>query len=736
MNVRKQERRERRDKNDKLKPDDYKKSRHASKVDAVRAGLISPLALRKPAKPLPKERPRRALQTLKENSKEIAKAFIEKARVVGLRAGTGEGKTEHAVSLAVDGRHIAMSLNTLPLAEQVHNRFNAARDSHCSFGDLAGSGITNKSSISLIPLRERIRDFERGDVMCVKPHLCEAAQKRGVPAPVAVCSECEVRNACREKRYLSQIPKAQQTQVLCIAQPKLFIDPMHREFFRNISQGQPSDRVCVIDEAKAHDLFIECELSKAVLQQWVKDWSGESLGIFAEKVLDMLEVRDVSPFLVAELVNAYNDQELRELSRRCCRYRVPYEKVDRGTEVLQDKGLSVIAPMTEASKKEYLTLTPAQAFSRGIYKPTDIDGINTLPRLWEQSTWTPFQQLKTFIQRYKREDDAPIWYDNGILKWVIPPVVHSQVKHLVCMSATLQCEGFERAFDSVSSKFRETPPTHWVDGAKAFQVRTGRYPRRSLIERIKDDSGKWVPVNLNTTGAKFLSLIENEVARDKAVKHVLITFKDIVDLCGDSLSDKHDNLSVLSFHKMEGLDFTDSGIVVWVLGCPEIAKELIARRARVLYGNDSEALNNERDDESRQYIDRRVQLCWEAEVVARLMQAVGRARLNRLANTVVVFSNVLIPGFTGRAVGFVPEDMEVAGGLSNLTEVAAARVKVESETEQKTARQKEQEARDLKAEQKQTALALRKKGLPINEIGKRIGRNKSTVFRWIQQAKN
>ena len=57
---------------------------------------------------------------------EIAKAFEQSVRVVGLRAGTGEGKTEQAVSFAVSGGSVAMSLNTTPLAEQVYSRFDRA----------------------------------------------------------------------------------------------------------------------------------------------------------------------------------------------------------------------------------------------------------------------------------------------------------------------------------------------------------------------------------------------------------------------------------------------------------------------------------------------------------------------------------------------------------------------------------------------------------------------------------
>lgn len=753
-------------------PDVYRQSKREVKIAGVREGLISPLELRAPADSLPKERPGRVLQTLRDNSKAIAKAFQQKARVVGLRAGTGEGKTEEAVSFAVNGGSVAMNLNTIPLAEQVYSRFDKA-ETHAFLWRSRwygyGSSESDRKRVHLIPIRERIRSFERGDVLCIKPHLCKNAQDKGIPAPVAVCSSCEVQSECRSDGYLSQRPLAQKTQVLCIAQPKLFLDPLHRGFFRELSKGQPSDRVCVIDEAKAHDLFIDCSLPKAVLQQWVRDWAGEALGDFAEKVLDMLEVKTLSPYAIAELVNGFSDKELRTLSKQASRYRVKYERIGRGAtdqdtgqvlarhsvqfagdieayvaldfdayKALQDKRLPAIPPQ-EVLDSGFMTLTPAQAFALGIYKQSDLDGINTLPRLWEQSSWTPFQQLKAFSKRYQREVDAPIWYDKGILKWVIPPIVHSRVKRLVCMSATLQKEGFERAFDSVPTTFIETPPTHWVSGAKAFQVRTGRYPRRTLLNRVFDNEiGKWKMVGFSNSGKRYLASIEREIARDRSIKHVLITFNDIVEFYGKELTEKHKNLDVLSFHKMEGLDYTQEGMVFWVFGLPDVTGDVVDWRAKVLYGNDSEPLNYERDNDSREYVDPRVHLCWLSEVVARLQQAVGRGRLNRQANTVIVFSNVLIPDFTGRAVGFVPEDIEVAGSLDNLETFANQRSEVERDApkeQKKTTRKKKQEARDLKSEQKKMALALYASGMSVDQIAIRIGRNKSTVFRWVEKAK-
>ena len=208
---------------------------------------------------------------------------------------------------------------------------------------------------------------------------------------MAVCSRCEVQDACRAKGYLSQTEIAQQTQALCIAQPKLFIDPTYRGFFKQLSKGQPSDRICVIDEAKAHNMFLECSLSKAVLQQWVSDFSGEYLGEFAEMVLEMLEVHSVSPYEVAALVDKFEDKDLRELSRQCVRYRLPYKRIRRGYtdkksgnalayhcvefqgsvsayiavdydayDLLQAADLPTLQPQ-EVSEQGYMTLTPSQS---------------------------------------------------------------------------------------------------------------------------------------------------------------------------------------------------------------------------------------------------------------------------------------------------------------------------------------------------------------------------------------
>ena len=197
----------------------------------------------------------------------------------------------------------------------------------------------------------------------------------------------------------------------------------------------------------------------------------------------------------------------------------------------------------------YFMLTPMQAFRFGIYRNHTVDDFAEIPRIYESEKWTCFQQLKSFAERYKRKADAPIAYFQGVLHWTNPPVLHDRVKHLVCMSATLQSEALERAFNSEKVTFIETPPAKWVDGYRAFQVRSGAYPRRSLLEYTPDYK---TVTGLSDTGARFIDLIETEIKRDRKLKHAIITVNAIVDMKRSDLLKKHPNLIKRAFLSHNG----------------------------------------------------------------------------------------------------------------------------------------------------------------------------------------
>ena len=176
-------------------PNEYKREKKQTDIIAVREGLQSPLTLRLAAPPLPTENERinQSLNTLQENSKEIAKAFSEKNRIVAVAAGTGEGKTQNAIAYAVDGGELFMTLNSIPLAKQVQQRFTNA-ETNAFLWRSRRKGYTDDNENA--SRRERITRFQNSEILCIKPELIDAVEKKGLQPKNAICNQCEVQNAC------------------------------------------------------------------------------------------------------------------------------------------------------------------------------------------------------------------------------------------------------------------------------------------------------------------------------------------------------------------------------------------------------------------------------------------------------------------------------------------------------------------------------------------------------------
>ena len=750
-------------------PDTYRKMKRDIKTAAVREGIMNPLELCAAANPLPIEKDRLAnvFSTLENNVSVIKEAFGINVHVVGLCGGPGEGKTENAVSFAVDGNSLTMTPNTTDLAQQEYDRFNTAK---CST-HLWKSRFYGYSGKDDYPLSERIADFKEQCNLCIHAELCEMSRIYGIPPRLGVCRGCEMLADCQEYAYLSQVERAKEAQVLLIAMPKLFIDPAHAGF---LSRLDTAERLHIIDESKAHELFLECSLAKETLQTWVKHWRNTELGTVASRILQILEVDCKDPYEVVKYIDTLSDEQIERLSKSTTCYRLAYTRNEKGAvdedtervlaynqaefdndiwayvatdtegyDILREKSEPVIPPQT-IKEKGYLELTPAQALDLGIVNLKDVTTLEEHGYVYESQHWTPFQQLRIFSKRYKRAEDAPITYQDRKLSWVIPPQLAKQVKRLIVMGASLDKEGFERAFEQTEHLFIETKPASYVDGANTFQIRTGAYPRRSLLDYTLAEK-KWKVVGLNTTGERFFNEIIVEMERDRQTKHVIITFKAIVERLGDELTANHPNLmDMRSFHNMEGLDYKESGLVFWIIGCPEVPHSTIVHRAKMLYGNDEKPLCFNRDKETREYTDARVHHVWETEVVGRLNQAIGRARLIRLPNTVLLFSDVPVHGFTARATGFVREDLEVANGLSNLKKIAEARQEAErnanvqcngrgGKVTRPQLKENRERKRKEKQEQKEKVLELWHKQVPIDEIEKRTGVKKRTIYNWIKE---
>ena len=190
------------------------------------------------------------------------------------------------------------------------------------------------------------------------------------------------------------------------------------------------------------------------------------------------------------------------------------------------------------------------------------------------------------------------------------------------------------------------------------------------MDSVGEDRGAYDYVNLTDTGKRFFDFIEDNIKADPGRQHAIITFKQVMDWMSDDWMSKYNNLKFFGhFGKMEGLDEVFKDVKdYWIIGSPEVGPEVIKHTAKLLFGNKEEPLNFERDDD-KVFIDPDIQSVYEACVVALLQQAVGRARLNRIANNrVFIFSGVYIPTVTDRdeTLLFDFPDCEIARSSNEL----------------------------------------------------------------------
>ena len=338
----------------------------------------------------------------------------------------------------------------------------------------------------------------------------------------------------------------------------------------------------------------------------------------------------------------------------------------------------------------------AEAIKLGIFDTKTVQSIQELPTVYSDPNWTFWHQIKHFFAHYTRDADAPIrWSGEGLHFWV-PPVLHPRVKRLLVISSTLSTEHLHTVFPDEAIEVFRTDPTAWVSENQVFQIRTGIYPRETIL----DYDGTWDVIGTSKTGQRFLFGIRAEIERDPNVKHAIITDSEIIRPLRDIVA-KENVCFLKDFQKMISAEPSSERIkiealqtafeaaeVIWIVGAPERPLGLIWRRAQILFGNNEEPLSYETEMGSNSYTDERVQSVYEQAAVTVLTEIFECIRLNRQTNKkVVLITGLRLPNITDRpeTLLFDWEDLEVAGGLDKLAEVIATRQHFETESTNLTA---------------------------------------------------
>ncbi len=560
--------------------------------------------------------------------------------------------------------------------------------------------------------------FQLGNV-CEDPERCDAIEAKGADFSETVCPQCTVYTQCQQRGFLSQPASINRARTQIFALPELYYDPQYAEVAEAyLKEMDETERLCVIDRTDAYKLFPECTLPVSTLEEWILNWQGSALGNFATALLHAIKTKDKPPVdtvkRIRAVVQSFGWQEER-LINQMCMVNVPgkvveqeYVDPDTGEQLsqyniifdggatayipldnnamkqLDKKGLPHFQPTSYASNENmHFEMSIKRAIELGVYPIDTVSEIEKLPTVYSKTHWTFWHQITSFFDHYKRDADAPIRWDDATLTFWVPPVLHPNVKRLMLRAGNLSERHLRRAFPDEKIEVHRSKMTGWLKGNKVYQLRTGIFPRKTIIDY---DFNLDINV-LSDLGQRIFTGIRNEISEDTRTKHVVVTYKAVATMLVDLA--KRRNVMFISHNDTsdQANAALEEADVVWIVGLPKMKEEMIWRQAQILFGNDTEPLFYDENENSGLYQDDRVQSVNLQNAIPILTNIIQRTKLNNIpSKRVVLMCGLALPQITDRPQThlFDWEDYMIAGSLDKLPEVIAHRQKFEAERDKLT----------------------------------------------------
>ena len=690
------------------------------KVRTVRAGELSPLAIKRPKPILHASEPtEKAPETSEEISVQGQRAFDRNVRVLGFTPQTTLERNREVEAFLRNSQTICLNVPNAAHAATAEQFFqNRPPRSVARWRDR----MYLWDEVKDIPVGVRMATpFQHGNV-CEDPQRCDALEKKGGDPSESICPQCRVYTVCQERGYLSQPSTLQTTQVQIIEGLRLFLDPHYGNIVEQLLEvGDATQPLCIINAATETEFrpFLKCELPQTVLEAWRVNWQGSALGNFAVALLNVAAIRDTSPAdairRLRTVVQMFERLEAEIIEQMChvnVRGRVVARSVidtETGAELARytiefAQGSSAYIPLDAAAADRLVaqalpvfqldTFVPdedmkisipiADAIRLGLLDAATPENILAFPTVCRDPNWTFWHQLKRFFAHYTRDADAPMRWADKTLQFSVPPVLHPNIKHLLVTASVLSSEHLRRAFPDTEIEVLPPKPMAWLPGNRVFQIRTGIYPKQTII----DVNNTWDVFGLSQTGQHLFWRIQAEIERDPDIKHGIIVHRQASKQLEDIA--KNENVCFLAFFReMEGLETAfQEAQVIWIVGLPYIRPSDLLERTQILFGNDEEPLSYEMEPETYRYKDERVQSVYEITVSRLFREIIELAQLNRFANKkVMLLTSLRIPEITDRpeTLLFDWEDFDVAGGLDKLAEVITTREHFETERDNLTA---------------------------------------------------
>ena len=639
-----------------------------AKMIDVREEGLSPLAIKRPPPVLDQHSQSEVdkNEILERDAFQVQSIFDRGVRILGILSGRDPWDKDTETSCFCHRGAVCLNLTESRFVEDVKEHFQAENTpsvaswkprTHCW------------ESVKDIPVDERMETpFQRGNV-CEDAERCAALEAKGGDPSESICPHCPVYVECQQRGYLSQSKALQKAKAQLLTIPQVFFDPQHSALVADILEAEGNaERLCIVNQQKAHELFLECKLPKQVLEVWVRDWQGEALGNFAQTLLSALEVKGKR---YADAVRGV---------------RTAMQMFQWQSELLVEQMCQVKVQGKNEDPK--VPMSMAEAIALGILDAGTVESIEAFPTVCRHQHWTFWHQLERFFSHYTRDADAPIRWDDEALWFWVPPVLHASVKRLLLISSSLSGDHLQRVFPGENVETYRSEPIPWVAGNRVFQIRTGLYPMEAIL-----DFHHWGWVGVTEIGQRFLRGIHAEVVKDPSVKHGIVTNGKISRRLKDI--QKHGNVCFIdTFQKVKKSGrLSEAADVIWIIGTPRQPRAFIWWVTQILFGNDAEPLSYV-EVESGTYKDSRVQSVLENVVAGLLTRVIATSALDRFASRkIVLISGLPLPNITNRPETslFDWEDFEIAGGLAELPEGIVTRERFEEEREKLTADSSRQE---------------------------------------------
>ena len=629
------------------------------------------------------------------------RAFDRNRQVIGVSTDTGVGK-DYSMLIEARQRDV-FSLNPHgALSEQLHTRSKEQnltsyyiRPRHYGFQKIADA-----------PLTERIARFKKDpDVLCIHADRCDALIARTGDCTEALCNknDCEVYSFCKEQRYLSQVPKAAQSQIAHYSWVTLCTDPSAKGIVAKIlAERKRYDRqnlVWVVGEVDAHKLLNRHRVSTAEIKQGFDIWGDSPAGQLYQ--------------LLSSLGQLHLTQEQR------------FELLVEGFHKIEFKKASYqLARVGEKFLTETKPVSISKAIESGYISVKDVMSIHQIPKIYPQG-WTLVEQIEQFLS-CSTSSDPPIFFDGLGIEFVTPPDLHSMCDQYVLQSATANLKHCQEllsitADNDLSFTMTESERVEHHPDAKMFKILTGRYVRSSCFE-YKD--GYKTVVGLRDTIRPHLENLLQTLQNTPGEKFVN-TYKVIYE--GDELADDPliqelrllEDVQWSNWAAGYGLDLPPETIMI-EFGTNEPSELMLKNACSELYMSDDVPLSYEfenfhehdgiRIEKIRTYKDERVQKVYEQITEMSQYQMANRTRPVRNPSIVLIYSSHPCKWLDGRVQWITPS---MLGGDLRRLQVDEPKSDFQSK----------------KSEKQRLAYELAKEGLTNTEIAVQLG-YKSKISVW------